>query len=543
MKMGYGYSKWLKKYKNEIAISFIVTVVAFGVMLLFPTVGIDEEKSLIAGEGYGPWIAQGRYAIQLFNELFTINGRYVPFLWDFLSILVWFLSGIVCAVTLLGDEEQRTGRFEVFWFLSYYATLPFVVGEILSFSMFNLQLSIGMLSAALSFYCFSVVMKEVENAKEHVNIYSILRKETFFSIFLLLYAAATYQAILSVFIAETVVYCLQRVLDCRKKTGLIIISAAAVCVIAAAGYFILNALVQMITNTPADYTDSYIGWFEDPSVLHAAFMALANVIRVSFGITIQDVSIYGGAVILCNTVLFIIWAVCRFAAAKGWRQKGMIFFLSVSLVVSPFLIYICMGTYKTHGRMLLALPLVGAAELGFVLRDLRGISAHLRKRRWIYGMALMAACYLLWLNVRNMNTIYYHDYVRYQQDKVTANEVMHDVATEGCDYRAKPIVFIGAYESNTKELWDSSDNLGIEGSFLSWNGGHIARIREFLVLEGYMTIEPSTEDIAYALENSKDMTQWPAKGSIKDTERCIIVYFSEPTEDWYWVNGIAPAAS
>ena len=142
---------WWGEHRQEILLAFMVSLVAFGVMLTCSTIGIDEEKSILAGEGYGPWIPQGRFGIQLFNELFTVNGRYVPFLWDFLAVCVWFFSGVTSAFTLLEEDGWKTGRFELFIFLTYYTTLPFVVGEILSFSMFNLQVSLGMASASLAF--------------------------------------------------------------------------------------------------------------------------------------------------------------------------------------------------------------------------------------------------------------------------------------------------------------------------------------------------------------------------------------------------------
>ena len=138
-----------------------------------------------------------------------------------------------------------------------------------------------------------------------------------------------------------------------------------------------------------------------------------------------------------------------------------------------------------------------------------------------------------------MNTLYYYDAVRYHKDQVTANAVMHDISALGYDYKAKPIVFVGAYEMDTSGFFDSSDNVGIDGSMFGWNGGHIARIRELLVTEGYMTLQPEPYEIVKALDYTKDMAPWPKPGSIVETEGSIIVYFSEPSEDWYNVNGVS----
>ena len=143
--------KWAEENRKTILVSLAVVLAAFGVMLTCNTLAIDEEKSIIAGEGYSVWIAQGRFMIQLFNELFTVNGRYVPFLWDLLAVLTWFGSGVIYAFSLPGIRRRGSGAFGLFWFLSYYGTLPFVVGEVLSFSMYSFQVALGCMAAAVSF--------------------------------------------------------------------------------------------------------------------------------------------------------------------------------------------------------------------------------------------------------------------------------------------------------------------------------------------------------------------------------------------------------
>lgn len=528
--------KWAEDHWKVIFLSLFITLTAFGVMLTCNTIAIDEEKSIIAGKEYQVWIAQGRFMIQLFNEIFTINGRYVPFLWDLLAVLTWFLSGGLFAFSLSAIYSQKAGEFGLFCFLAYYGTLPFVVGEVLSFSMYSFQVTLGCVAAAAAF-CFSVKAADIrETGRGGGRFYTYV----FWAVLLLMMGTGTFQAILSLYITAAVLWCLQKVLEGKLKMGRPILLFAGICACAAVLYFLINGVVQSVTGIAADYTDSYIGWSDERGVLWAAFMAIANVVRVSFAITIEDVSIYGGIVILINTVAFIVWSVVIFVRAKKKGEKIRILFLTVALVVSPFVIYILMGTYKTHGRMLLALPLAGAAQMCFVLGDLWKISKKRTVSKIVRSVTAVAAMYCLWLNVRNMNAIYYYDYLRYQQDRVTANEVMHDVASAGYDYHSKPIVFVGAHISDTADYWESSDNLGIDGSFFVWNGGHIARIRELLVTEGYMTVSPTTEDIAYALSYIQDMSPWPGPDGIMDTDRCIIVYFSAPSQEWYQVNGLNP---
>lgn len=529
---------WWMEHKQEILLALLTSLVAFGVMLTCPTIGIDEEKSILAGENYGPWIPQGRFGIQMFNELFTVNGRYTPFLWDFLAVCVWFFSGVASAFTLLAEDKQKTGRFELFIFLTYYTTLPFVVGEILSFSMFNLQVALGMTSASLAFAFTAEYLKYLEKIEMNQEDKHAAKRALLLSILLLTYGIAVYQAILSLYITSAVIYCLRKVLRGETAIWKNILRPAFISLISVILYYGMNYVIQAVTGHEANYTESYIGWLEDSSIFHAAFMAVANVARVSFGIAIEEVSVYGGFVIRAVTLMFIAWSVYVFFRAKEKGAKIRILFLTVALVISPFVMFILMGTYKTHGRMLLALPLTGAMELSFVLETLKGGCREGGKKRLLQYAAMGLAGYLTFLNVRNMNTLYYYDAVRYHKDQVTANAVMHDICALGYDYKAKPIVFVGAYEMDTSGFFESSDNVGIDGSMFEWNGGHIARIRELLVTEGYMTLQPEPYEIAKALDYTKDMAPWPLPGSIVETEGSIIVYFSEPTEDWYHVNGV-----
>lgn len=59
--------KWMAENRRIILVSLAVALAAFGVMLTCNTLAIDEEKSIIAGEGYSVWIAQGRFMIHEYS--------------------------------------------------------------------------------------------------------------------------------------------------------------------------------------------------------------------------------------------------------------------------------------------------------------------------------------------------------------------------------------------------------------------------------------------------------------------------------------------
>ena len=124
-----------KKYKRALIGSLLFSFVCFGFMLTHFTLCIDDETWILASEPSALWILQGRFAIWLFDLIFTSNGNFAPFLWDFLAIVGWNISGMIFAYALL----EKPKEWQVFFFCAYYSSLPFVVGEIMAFSMFDLQ--------------------------------------------------------------------------------------------------------------------------------------------------------------------------------------------------------------------------------------------------------------------------------------------------------------------------------------------------------------------------------------------------------------------
>lgn len=511
---------FLKKYQKVILLALIFSFIAFGTMILYPTLSIDEEMSIFADSSYKPWIIQGRYGIQFLNLLFTIEGRFVPVLWDITAIFFWGISGVILAYVLFFSFRESS-KISLFVFLAYYSSLPFVEGEILGFSMMSPQVGIGMISTAMAMF-YTKKYLESEDPK------GIRRKNFIVAAVLLFIGTSIYQAIITLYVTAFMIYCLQKVLNHKINILRPMIAGAGISVVALVIYYIINEIVKIIYNSQVIYIDNYIGWKEDPSIIHAAFMVIANVARVSFAITIEDVSIYGGLVIRITSIIFILWAIFVFVKAVK-KEKIRILFLTIMTMIAPFSIYIVLGTYKTQGRMLLALQLVGAAALYYLLEEC------LHRKQVLRYLSIACAMYLLFLNARNMNTIHYYSYLRYEHDREIANQIMYDIKHLGYDYHKKSVVFIGACKMDFEEE-DSSSNLGAKGSFFSWDDGNIKRMQKFIKTEGYNLKLPNKSQMKQALRESKSMKKWPQEGSIKETNNSIIVNLSKPTKKWYITN-------
>lgn len=192
-----------KKYKRALIGSLLFSFVCFGFMLTHFTLCIDDETWILASEPSALWILQGRFAIWLFDLIFTSNGNFAPFLWDFLAIVGWNISGMIFAYALL----EKPKGWQVFFFCAYYSSLPFVVGEIMAFSMFDLQVSAAMIATAVSFVLSRRFLKQRR------------KKDAVCAMLCLLYGVATFQAMICVYVTAVAAECLCIIFLCAAAWG------------------------------------------------------------------------------------------------------------------------------------------------------------------------------------------------------------------------------------------------------------------------------------------------------------------------------------
>lgn len=508
-------NKFITKYKKTLLLSTIFAYICFGFMLTHFSISIDEDTWILPEQLSNMWFLQGRFTVWLFDLLFTINGNFTPFLWDFLAVSAWHISGILFAYSFWADEDVTPGK--LFFFCSYYTSLPFVVGEMLSFSSINFQTSLAMVAVALA---FNLSLRLLENLNKKTGLAVIL---------LLIYAMGTYQATVCVYITAVVGYCfLHHVISKRDGLSQTVLRCGGVCLLSTLFYYGINYGIGVLVGTAGYLSDNYSGWGSG-NIMKEIALAFANIPRVLFAISYQDVYIYGGAVIRCITILFVVFSVLLFVKRKGLKEKGLILFFSVALCAAPFTLYLALATYRTHGRMLLALPLMGAIQMYFIFISI--------KRKGLKTAAIVLAGYLLFLNARNMNLIYFYDSIAYERDCEIASQIMYDIKRSGIDYSNKPIAFIGMVPQEEVAI-KISGTLG--GSLFTWDDGNMVRMRDFLNARGYAVEAPNADQRQKALSQTAAMKTWPQEGSVQELDDVIVVYLSEPEGMWYSTNNLSP---
>lgn len=504
----------LKRYIIERKDVFIAAVffsfLCFSYMLVNPGISIDEETWIQIEKPFAMWLVQGRWGIDLFNLISGNQWRYAPVLWDILAILIWNGAGLLFSYSLFGKDAKK---LPLFFYQAYFCSLPFVLGEMFSFSMFSLQISLGMLCSSIAFY-YSICASESQK-----------KKEWLLALLFLVYAFSIYQSYICVYITAVCAYGFKSYLEKREEIWKKICCWAGVCLAGIGIYYTIHLILMRFIGTTSYLSDNYIGWFDEGGVFRAIFLALANVVRVTMAIPIAGEYIYGGVVIRSVTLTFVFFVMWRIFKEKRIRRKvGHLFFLG-TLIMAPFALFLALGTYKTHGRVLLGLSLAGAVEIYIILSYI--------KNETVKMFGILAGAYVLFVNAENMNMLYYSANVAYEHDRTVANQVMYDIKKMGYDYHKEPIVFLGMEKMDEVGL-AVSDNVG--SSIFEWDDGNIMRMCNFLKTEGYRVVMPAREDILKALEVKSGMKSWPQKGSIIEVDGVIIVYFSEPSEKWYAIN-------
>jgi hypothetical protein len=252
---------------------------------------------------------------------------------------------------------------------------------------------------------------------------------------------------------------------------------------------------------------------------------LGNIKNILLGSSL----VYGGKAIFIVTCLFILYSVVLFIYNKGIIKRLLILILTISLLLSPFALSIVLGTRSIVGRTYIALSLAGAIEL-FLINNMP-VSNKITKK-----VVAVITCFVLLLNAMFMNRLFYDSYIVYQYDRTVGNQIMHDIAVKGYNFKDKPVVFIGMHDIDRKTVSAQSGSTG--GSFFSWDDGNNHRIINFLKSEGYGVFMASKKQIRDGYETSKSMPHWPNKDSIKETDEYIIVKLSNPSNVWLIVNGV-----
>lgn len=523
------FFQFVKDNKWPLLAAFVFALICFGFMLTHYNLTIDEETWIRETPGADNWIHQGRFGIFLIDLLISPSGSYVPFLWDWVAVILWFLAAPPLLFMLLSGARLSLphkfyGQFTVFAFCAFFVSLPAFVGEILSYSMFNLQISIGMLCAVGA--CWFIYLFSKQKRWLYLPI----------AVILLTFSISVYQAYINLFLTWVISLSLFGVVFAVQKLRDIFVFWGKSAVVVAAS-LILYLLFDRLFNALYGYSDAgsagamsgHVGWMSGGGLGTTILNAFVNALSSSFGYHFSMGRYFAYISTAITSLAFLIALIYFAVTIKNIKRTILTFVIALLLLIAPSASYILMGTVLTPARMLLSAALMAGVQWVFILQ--------LAKPKTILRViSLFAVCALLAYNAFRMNRLFYDSHQVYLNDQVLMTDIVEIINENGYDMSGTPVFFVGAYDIPENVTLILSGSTG--GSFWSWDNGNNYRIQNFLLAESHNVSLPALEQREAALLEVLALPNWPDAGAVKEIDGCIYVKLSEPTELWYDINMI-----
>ena len=277
-------------------------------------------------------------------------------------------------------------------------------------------------------------------------------------------------------------------------------------------YVVINKLCIKYIGPQSGYLESvFVGWNKwEPNdwVLYNVWENWTKLLNGTY------FNLTAGKIVRYSVICFVIYAFITIVISNKFNRWIMLIFCPLLLIL-PFAIPLCLGTFIMLGRSIEAFPIMLGVIWYLILNSVE-------KFKVLNRITVCFSVFLVLMQVRSYNSFVYADHIRYDLDISMARDIMVEVQQiEG--YRDKPLCFTGTYHfDNAYSLEYIS---GCE-SFFNFNGGENKRILNFLNLSGYSVAYPTDEQLMTAREQATNMPAWPSEGSVVDQGDYIIVNLS-----------------
>lgn len=192
--------------------------------------------------------------------------------------------------------------------------------------------------------------------------------------------------------------------------------------------------------------------------------------------------------------------------AEFWKT-----FYLVMALLSPFFLSILIGNVE---------PIRAQFVLSYAMAF---ICSYIIINKKIDFLKLLVVIIFLFNQIYITTSLFYSDYIRYQEDTQLANDIAYRV--EPLMSENTKVVFIGAYIPKSNSIIIKGDVMG--KSFFEWDANEIigsnSRAINFMNTLGFHSDIPTPEEYEIAKEQSIDMDIWPSNKSVKEYDNLIIV--------------------
>jgi hypothetical protein len=490
-------SKLIEEFKIFIRVNdkgfkslLFVTVIGYAYFCIHFTLSLDEELRITSNDA-SSWIGYGRFGNFFLDRFATVDGSVIPFMTDFLAVTALLLAACLFSFLFAKIELiKKAVNLRIVIFGGLFITFPYVVGDYMAFSIYNLWLGFGYISVAASAILLICFLQK-KNTLDFI-----------FSAALLSFAISIYQSFISLFL--TVIACLMFGISSEHRKKLLKHSFILL-LVSTLIYFAINRFLQEMFVPAYGYISSLVGWQNGLSVRKNISIVFDNFLDISSGKFDKS-----GVVLFISNAIFLVYVLKSTFLRNTNSSRYIKFTLAGFLVLSPFALTFAIGG-PLPARSLVALPVYLGVIWWIVLKDFT-----LSKYLSVVPIALLI------LQLQWLNFLFYGDNLRYAQDENLGRSIIHRLETQGINYREYPIVFIGSHDFDSNDMISEINSGG--RSFFD-DPSQVYRMSFFLQALGYSITLPTPSETSKANETSKQMSSWPQADSIRIEEGVIIVKF------------------
>ena len=492
------FLNFIRVIKIEFATLVCIAILGYGFFCTNFTLSLDEELFWMIKDG-SPWVGYGRFGNYFLDKYLTFDSSVMPFVTDILAVSILFISSLLYAFSFYKENKSTEKRnFQYTIFGGLFLTFPFVNGDFMAISVYNLWVSIGYLLTALA-----VIISRGLKATNRKN-------EIVLAAIFLTSAISIYQSFISVFIVMFLLLEFQKNLSTTRR--ILIkdwINAVLIVAMATGIYLILNSLAQKLIIPAYGYLNMLIGWDKGLGVVEI-------LLKTTQGIKDIYLGTYGssGRILTISVAIFAIFVTTELFLLSTVRRKTIALCISILMFIGPFITVLALGN-MLPARSLIGLPLLLGGIWLVLLTNLN--SRTLKK-----VLTLMGAV-LLFFQIQFLNALFYGDFLRYQGDVFMGRQIIQQIESQGINYRKYPIVFLGSHKLDSTKL---ISNINSGGRSFFDDSSQAYRMTYFLRTLGFQVLIPSESDSKKAF-NLQPKEIWPQSGSIALEQNIIIIKLSE----------------
>ncbi len=446
------------------------------------------------------WIVQGRFLIPILN--FLDNFHIIPFWNDFISVCLLLLSFFIWMITIQHNKRNSLYSQLVFGLL-------FVISPIYAFylriTIYNISVSVGILFISLSLYYLVEYFNCVVNRKTKflLSYIYLLLAICIYQMFVVYYITALLFIVLANALGNDDYYS-----SSLKNIIIKLLYGSAILFASLCMYKVISIVVYHFI--PASgYPDSLIQWSKaaDITAILYGLKAYFRTVLIE-----QKFNFFILFTLICSMLYMCYLLIINY-------RNIHIVLLMLLFVVSPFIMPLAFG-YPMPLRTLQPVPLMVA---GIWVLFCYGFNKQIISKI-ILSIVIICSFY----NAQYINMLFYGDNMRLEYDKNFANQLYsYVISNTGDSIKSKPLIILGKHSYSDrpfilKSLYDTF--LGYY--FFELDVGNQARLYYFMQWLGDDYIAPTNLEQESAVQLSFDMPNYPAKGSLKETESFIILKLS-----------------